>query len=321
MIQAIPVTLAGISCWRLSLSLAAMLFCVLGGCESRHASSLDPASLEVWAVRTDEERPVAGVEVRVLLSSGKELVSRYTGPDGQANWEYAEGDLIVRIEDPEGRYFPQERVVRYPRKPVFFRMREGVSAALEIHFAGRLPGPGGGVTEGTVELSFPAADATAAEPGAKFILALEASVEAWPLDGAATRSVTGPDGRVTLDPLPPGDVKLLVSAEGHVRTVLDFTLTSGENDLGRIVLQPGGTTLQGSFQAGEPPTDFSFRFRGVSVKVAASASGSFELTGLPAGRGTLIGLRERRELFRLPVDVRGRVLDLGEIDPELLAIR
>ena len=308
---------AGLMGWRLRASLGAVLFCASCGCEARYAGSDGPAPLEVWAVRTDEERPVAGVEVRALLFSGKELVSRYTGPDGQARWEYAEGDLVVRIEDPEGRYYPQERVVRNPRKQVFFKMREGVSSTLEIRSAGRLPGPGGGVGERRARSPF----SGSAVPKAGPTLAIQAHVEAWPLDGAVIRSATGSDGRVTLAPLPLGDVKLLVSAEGHVRTVLDFTLTSGENALGRIVLQPGGVTLKGSFQAGEPPTDFSFRFRGVSVKVAASSDGSFEITGLPVGRGTLICLRERRELFRLPVDVRGRVLDLGEIDPELVAIR
>ena len=317
MIQTIPVSIAGISRWRLSLPLAAAFFCMTCGCESRHAGPADPATLEVWAVQTDEESPVAGVEVRALLSSGKELVSRYTGPDGQARWDYAEGDLVVRIEDPEGRYFPQERVVKTPRKPVFFRMREGVSASMEIHSADRLSDSAGGVAKGTAEPS----SSVAKVPEAKSTLALEAHVEAWPLGGAVIRTATGADGRVKLEPLPPGDVKLLVSAEGHVRAVLDFTLTSGENALGRIVLQPGGTTLKGRFQVPELPTAFTFRFQGVSVKVAASADGSFEITGLPPGRGTLIGLSEGRELFRLPVDVRGRILDLGEIDPELVASR
>ena len=139
------------------------------------------------------------------------------------------------------------------------------------------------------------------------------------MDGAIVQGSTRPDGSVDLAPLPPGEVKLLISAEGHVRTVLDFTLGEAENELGQVALQPGGTTLTGRLRAEEPPTELSFRFRGVSIKIPAPVRGSFEFTGLPSGKGPLVGWRDGRELFRLPVDVSGAVQDLGEIDPELVA--
>ena len=290
MIQVTPVSSLDISRWSSRVSLVAVFLCLVFGCESRYSGYIESAPLEVWAVRSDEERPVAGVEVRAILASGKELVSRYTGPDGQAHWEHVEGDLVVRVEDPEGRYFSQERAVKDLKKPLLFKLSEGVSASLDIRSAG----------------------AGGTKP-------LEAQIEVWPMDGAIVQGSTRPDGSADLEPLPPGEVKLLISAEGHVRTVLDFTLGEAENELGQVALQPGGTTLTGRLRAEEPPTELSFRFRGVSIKIAAPVRGSFEFTGLPSGKGTLVGRRDGRELFRLPVDVSGAVKDLGEIDPELLA--
>ena len=243
-----------------------MFLCLVFGCESRYPGYVESAPLEVWAVRSDEERPIAGVEVRAILASGKELVSRYTGPDGQARWEHVDGDLVVRVEDPEGRYFPQERIVKDLKKPLLFKLSEGVSASLDIRSAG----------------------AGGAEP-------LAARIEVWPMDGAIVQGSTRPDGGVDLEPLPPGEVKMLISAEGHVRTVLDFTLAESRNELGQVVLQPGGTTLKGRLRAEEPPTELSFRFRGVSIRIPAPVRGSFEFTGLPAGKGTLVGRRDGRE--------------------------
>ena len=289
--QATPVSSLSISRWSSRISLAAVFICLVFGCESRSPGYVESAPLEVWAVRSDEERPIAGVEVRALLASGKELVSRYTGPDGQARWEHVEGELVVRVEDPEGRYFSQERTVKDLKKPLLFKLSEGVSASLDIRSAG--------------------------DGGAR---PLVAQIEVWPMDGAIVQGSTRPDGSVDLEPLPPGEVKLLISAEGHVRTVLDFTLGEAENKLGQVVLQPGGTTLKGRLRAEEPPTELSFRFRGVSIKIAAPVRGSFEFTGLTAGKGTLVGWRDGRELFRMPVDVSGPVQDLGEIDPELVAV-
>ncbi len=289
--QATPVSSLSISRWSSRISLAAVFICLVFGCESRSPGYVESAPLEVWAVRSDEERPIAGVEVRALLASGKELVSRYTGPDGQARWEHVEGELVVRVEDPEGRYFAQERTVKDLKKPLLFKLSEGVSASLDIRSAG----------DGGTGL-------------------LVAQIEVWPMGGAIVQGSTRPDGSVDLEPLPPGEVKLLISAEGHVRTVLDFTLDEAENELGQVVLQPGGTTLKGRLRAEEPLTELSFRFRGVSIKIAAPVRGSFEFTGLPAGKGTLVGWRDGRELFRMPVDVSGPVQDLGEIDPELVAV-
>lgn len=291
MIQVTPVSSLNISRWSSRISLVAVFLCLVFGCESRYPGYIESAPLEVWAVRSDEERPVAGVEVRALLASGKELVSRYTGPDGQARWEHVEGDLVVRIEDPEGRYFSQERTVKDLKKPLLFKLSEGVSASLDIRSAG----------------------AGGTEP-------LMAQIEVWPMDGAVVQGSTRPDGSVDLEPLPPGEVKLLISAEGHVRTVLDFTLGEARNELGQVALQPGGTILKGRLPEEEPPTELSFRFRGVSIKIPAPVRGSFEFTGLPEGKGTLVGWRDGGELFRMPVDVSGPVQDLGEIDPELVAV-
>jgi len=315
MTQLTSVSTVSIPAWRARTSLVAVFFCLLSSCDSKHSAYNKSAALEVWTVRTDEERPVAGVEVRALLSSGKELVSRYTGPDGQARWEEVEEGLVVRVEDPEGRYFPQERTVRNLKEPLLFRMREGVSANLEIRSAGD-ESPGTGGLGGGTEPTSPAVGEAEPKPSPP----LKARVEAWPMDGAVVRNATRADGSIEIGPLPPGEMKLLISAEGHVTTVLDFTLSAEQNDLGQVILQPGGTTLKGKLLAREFPAELSFRFLGVSVKIACPADGSFEFTGLPPGRGILVGWLEGRELFRMPVDVRGRVLDLGEIDPELVAV-
>ena len=288
------------------------------GPDSGGGEAVAPAFLEVWTVSAEQERPVEGVEVRVLLSSGEELMSRYTGPDGQARWEHGGGDLVVRVEDPQGRYFPQEQKLGKPGEAILFKLREGVSAVLDVNSAGPIcisadlaPQP--------LELPWSQLDEQPRPEAARLSMPVRAEVEVWPMEGAVIRSVTSADGHLDLEPLPPGDVKLLISAEGHVRTVLDFTLVYGKNRLGQVVLQPGGTTLKGRLRIREEATAVSFRFEGVSVKVSTPVDGNFEITGLPAGRGTLLGWNGDRELFRLPVDVKGAILDLGEIDPDLVA--
>ena len=288
------------------------------GPESGGGQAVAPAFLEVWTVSAEQERPVEGVEVRVLLSSGEELMSRYTGPDGQARWEHGGGNLVVRVEDPQGRYFPQEQKLEKPGEAILFKLREGVSAVLDVNSAGPICLSADLVPQ-PIELPWSQLDEQPRPEAARLSMPVRAEVEVWPMEGAVIRSVTRADGQLDLEPLPPGGVKLLISAEGHVRTVLDFTLVYGKNRLGQVVLQPGGTTLKGRLRIREKATAVSFRFAGVSVKVPAAVDGNFEITGLPAGRGTLLGWSGDRELFRLPVDVEGSVLDLGEIDPDLVA--
>ena len=286
--------------------------------DSGRGEAVAPVFLEVWTVSAEEERPVEGVEARVLLSSGEELMSRYTGPDGQARWEHGGGDLVVRVEDPQGRYFPQEQKLLKPGEAILFKLREGVSAVLDVNSAGPICLSADLVPE-PLELPWSQLDEQPRPEAVRLSTPVRAEVEVWPMEGAVIRSATSAAGHLDLEPLPPGDVKLLISAEGHVRTVLDFTLVYGKNRLGQVVLQPGGTTLRGRLRTREAATSISFRFEGVSVKVPAPVDGSFEITGLPAGRGTLLAWSGNRELFRLPVDVEGKVLDLGEIDPELVA--
>lgn len=304
----------------LALGLILTLFALSGSSESGRSEAAAPAPLEVWAVSADQDRPVEGIEVRARLATGEELVSRYTGPDGQARWEHTGSDLVVRVEDPLGRYFPQEQAAGKPGEPLLFKLREGVSAVLDVNSAGPVCMS---VDESRDRIVLPWVEIEektgSGETVARLSVPVRAEVEVWPMEGAVIRSATRADGHIDLEPLPPGDVKLLISAEGHVRAVLDFTLTYGKNRLGQVVLQPGGTTLKGRFRTREPATSISFRFEGVSVRVPASADGSFEITGLPAGKGTLLGWNGDRELFRLPVEVSGPVLDLGDIDPDLLA--
>jgi len=288
------------------------------GPDSGGGEAVTPVFLEVWTVSAEEERPVEGVEVRVILSSGEELMSRYTGPDGQARWEHGGADLVVRVEDPQGRYFPQEQELGKPGEALLFKLREGVSAVLDVNSAGPIC-MSADLAPQPLELPWSQLDEQPRPEAARLSMPVRAEVEVWPMEGAVIRSATRADGHLDLEPLPPGNVKLLISAEGHVRTVLDFTLVYGKNRLGQVVLQPGGTTLKGRLRIREEATAVSFRFEGVSVKVPALVDGNFEITGLPAGRGTLLGWNGDRELFRLPVDVKGAILDLGEIDPDLVA--
>lgn len=306
----------------LALGLILAILASSGGSESGRGDAAGSTPLEVWAVSADQDRPVEGIEVRALLSTGEELVSRYTGPDGQARWEHTGSDLVVRVEDPQGRYFPQEQAAGKPGEPLLFKLREGVSAVLDVNSAGPIC-MSMDKSPGRLELPWSELEEKTGPTAyvARASMPVRAEVEVWPMKGAVIRSATRSDGHIDLDPLPPGDVKLLISAQGHVRTVLDFTLVYGKNRLGQVALQPGGTTLKGRLRTREPATAISFRFEGVSVRVPVPPDGRFEITGLPAGKGNLLGWSGDRELFRLPVDVQGAILDLGEIDPDLLARR
>ncbi|HEX6885028.1 MAG TPA: sigma-70 family RNA polymerase sigma factor [Planctomycetota bacterium] len=146
-------------------------------------------------------------------------------------------------------------------------------------------------------------------------------VEVFPRGGEAERRTSGPDGRVELAVKPYGDggewgVALLAQREGCATRLLRATATLGRTtDLGDVVLVPGsrlegrvldeqGLALEGATvglaavelpegSGDGPPLDEGYLRRHGSEgfererTVASGPDGTFELTGVPAGRHRL----------------------------------
>lgn len=109
------------------------------------------------------------------------------------------------------------------RREITMRMQEGAWLTLAVTNPQRLPLPAQAeVYRPLVEGSMPPAFPEEARDGA-------------PLGAEAA----GEDGRVRIDGLPPGSLRVLVTAAGHHARLLELELPSEGMDLGDVVLEPG----------------------------------------------------------------------------------
>ncbi len=272
---------------------------LVAGCDSRPVGADSFFAIDVEIFDAETRKPVDGLVVRGTLADGSALEPRVSEV-GRSSWKHAAEGLRVVVSDPERRFVTSEATVSEmmalgdEERVLRFELVRGHLAQLRVL---------GGVANG--------------EP-----TAIPAKISVWPIEGVTVEESSFPNGDATLGPFTPGDVKLAVSAPGYETAVVDFSVRRREVRLGDLVLRRGGAVAQGRVDTGGRvrATGVAYRSSGVLLETASiDASGHFELSGLPQGRGTLVVRRHRRELFTREVLIDGTAIDLGVVRPEELA--
>lgn len=285
--------LSGARCRGLPLLLATAFLCI-SGCESRKVGASSGGFLELRVFASETGSPCAGLACEVF--SGADLLWRGTTDEGgAAAFRRVSGwPVTVKIHDPGGSRVPAQREFDAPGS-YSVEVPRGSSLAIRV------------------------LDHSGAPPAM-------ARAVVWSVAGPP-REQRLPGGSGVLGPVPSGPAKLVLSAPGHVTTVLDLEVESPAReepiDLGVVRLAVGGVTLRGRVSAAgdRMPGQALLRRAGAGHLTEVTRDGSFVFTGLPVPTeesGTheamLVLLRGSTEVYARDLELEARDIALGTIE-------